>query len=258
MKEKIFERDGKRIYGKLYEPDVRENENYPIVIIGHGYGEDCSDVENYAAAFARHGIGAYTFDFIGGSNQSRSDGEVEEMSVLTEAEDMDTVLDGIEEIPEVDKDNIFLMGESQGGFVASYVASKRGEELKGLMALYPAYVIHDDAWKRTPDPFHIPDKMNMMGMTIGRKYNEDAMSFNIYDMLPDYDGNVLILHGTSDHLVPISYSEKACETFPSAKLIKIDDAGHGFHGADDKYATKKMIQFVKDNITDSVAAGRVS
>ena len=254
MTEKIFERDGKRIYGKLYEPDVEDNGNYPIVIIGHGYGEDSSDVENYANAFARHGIGAYAFDFIGGSKNSRSEGEVEEMSVLTEARDLDTVLDGIEELPNVDKDNIFLMGESQGGFVASYVASKRGEELKGLMALYPAYVIHDDAWRRTPDPKEIPEKMNMMGMTIGRKYNEDAMSFNIYDMLPDYDGNVLILHGTSDHLVPIAYSEKAVEKFPSAELVKIDDAGHGFHGADDKFATKRMIRFVKEN----VAAGRVS
>ncbi len=253
MKEKIFERDGKKIYGKLYEPDTMENENYPIVIIGHGYGEDCSDVEDYANAFARHGIGAYAFDFIGGSNQSRSDGEVEEMSVLTEASDLDSVLDGIEELPRVDKDNIFLMGESQGGFVASYVASKRGEELKGLMALYPAYVIHDDAWERTPNPAEIPETMDMMGMKIGRKYNEDAMSFNIYDMLPDYEGNVLILHGTSDRLVPISYSEMAVEKFPSAKLIKIDDAGHGFHGNDDKYVTKKMIQFVKENIT-----GRVS
>ena len=248
MKEKIFERDGKRIYGKLYEPENREDENYPIVIIGHGYGEDCSDVEDYANAFARHGIGAYTFDFIGGSNNSKSDGEVEEMSVLTEAEDLDRVLDGIEELPEVDKDNIFLMGESQGGFVASYVASRRSDELKGLVALYPAYVIHDDAWRRTPDPDDIPDTMNMMGMTIGRKYNEDAMSFDIYDMLPDYDGNVLILHGTSDRLVPISYSEKAVETFPSAKLVKINDAGHGFHGAADKYATKKMIEFVLGNI----------
>ena len=254
MTEKIFERDGKRIYGKLYEPDVEDNGNYPIVIIGHGYGEDSSDVENYANAFARHGIGAYAFDFIGGSKNSRSEGEVEEMSVLTEARDLDTVLDGIEELPNVDKDNIFLVGESQGGFVASYVASKRGEELKGLMALYPAYVIHDDAWRRTPDPKEIPEKMNMMGMTIGRKYNEDAMSFNIYDMLPDYDGNVLILHGTSDHLVPIAYSEKAVEKFPSAELVKIDDAGHGFHGADDKFATKRMIRFVKEN----VAAGRVS
>ena len=87
MIEKIFERDGKKIYGKLYEPEGKDN--YPIVIIGHGYGEDCSDVEGYASAFARHGIGAYTFDFIGGSNNSRSDGEVEEMSVLTEAEDLD-------------------------------------------------------------------------------------------------------------------------------------------------------------------------
>ena len=38
------------------------------------------------------------------------------------------------------------------------------------------------------------------------------------------------MHGDADSLVPISFSEKAAETYPSARLEVIPGAGHGFHG----------------------------
>lgn len=246
MKELIFERDGKKIYGKLYLPKAEDK--VPVVIIAHGFGSNLSSNEYYASKFVENGIAAYIFDFIGGGHGIKSDGETTEMSVLTEATDMNIVLDGIAALPEINKKQIFLMGGSQGGFVASYVAAKRVTEVKGLIALYPAYVLQEDAWKRTPNPDEIPETMNVMGMTIGKIYNKDAMSFDIYEVIKSYLGNVLIIHGTSDSLVPVSCSEKAIELFPSAKLVKINGAGHGFNGTDEDYAGELAVQFVKENM----------
>ncbi len=243
--EKLFYRDGKKIYGKLYLPEG--SGSFPTVMIAHGFGGNLTYNEGYAENFAKNGIAAYIFDFIGGGYGIRSDGSMTEMSVLTEATDMNTVFDGIAELPEIDKSNMFVMGESQGGFVASYIAASRPDDVRGLVAVYPAYVIHDDAWQRTPDPDNIPDRLTVMGMTIGGIYNRDAMSFDIYDMMPDYKRKVLIIHGTADGIVPISYSERAVETFPSAELVKIDGAGHGFYGNDADHAAELALKFVKHN-----------
>ena len=234
-----FFRDGMKIYGKLYVPDGTGP--FPAVILGHGFGANLYMMTGYADALARNGYIAYPFDFIGGGENVMSDGKLTEMSVLTEAADMSAVLTGIKTLPEVDKDNVILMGASQGGFVATYVAAMRADDIKGLIALYPAYVLQDDARKRTDNGAHIKDTFTVMDVTIGRKYDEDALSFDIYDVMKNYTKDALLIHGTQDSVVPYSYSERAVSVMPGSELIKIEGAGHVFFGDDDVYATKLVI-----------------
>ena len=87
-----------------------------------------------------------------------------------------------------------------------------------------------------------------MGATIGKLYLEDALSVDIYEKMGDYPGDVLIFHGTADSIVPLSYSERAVTTFPSAELVTIEGAGHGFSGEDDQYVTKRSVDFVKAHL----------
>ena len=244
--ELVFYRDGKRIYGKLYTPNG--SGEYPTVIMGHAFGANLSMMEGYAEAFAKSGISAYAFDFIGGGQNIRSDGIMEEMSVLTEAADMSVVLDGISELDTVDKNNIFLMGASQGGFVATYVAATRPDDVRGLIAFYPAYVLQDDSKKRTKNGTEMKETFTALGATLSRLYDEDAMSFDIYDVMKGYGGKALILHGTADTLVPVEYSERAVNTMPDATLVKIKGAGHGFGGSDDRYASDLAVSFVKQSV----------
>lgn len=242
-----FERDGLHIYGEMFLPE--DDTPHPLVILSHGFGANSSRVRDYAEVFAENGIAACIFDFVGGGSGSRSDGETTDMSVLTEAEDLNKVIDGLIVREDIDASELYLFGCSQGGFVSTYVAGTRPDDIKALIALYPAYVIHDDAWSRVPDPDHIPETMNLMGIRIGRIYNADAMSFDIYDVMKDYPGDVLIIHGTRDSLVPISYSERARDVFPSAELVEFEGAGHGFDGEDKTRAAQMSVDFVKEHIT---------
>ena len=242
-----FFRDGKKIVGVLYLPE--SDKPVPAVIISHGFGGNYSGYEHgYCPAMAERGIAACAFDFCGGGRGSKSDGKTSEMSVLTEAADLSVVLDAIAKTPEIDAQNIFLLGESQGGFVSSYVAATRPDDVRGLIAVYPAYVIPDDARRRTPDLDKAPETMDVMGLTLGKIYNADALSIDIYEMLANYKRKVLILHGTEDTLVPISYSVHAVKTFPDATLVKFPGAGHGFWGPDGAKATGLAIDFVKKNV----------
>ncbi len=249
--ELILERDGMKIYGLLYLPEAEGP--LPLVIMSHGFGGNHEHMTAYAEAFAANGFAVYSFDFIGGGYGSKSDGTMLEMSVLTEAADLSAVLDQMLQRPEFNPDEIFLMGASQGGFVSSYVAGTRPGDVAGLVCLYPAYVLQDNAWKQTPDPDNIPDTISLMGTKLGGIYNRDAMSFDIYDVIRNYPGKVLIIHGTADFVVPVSYSERAAEVFPDAELMIYKGANHGFWGDDLVNSENQSIGFVREILSEKNA-----
>ena len=252
IREVAFRRDGMQIYGELYLPEGEVP--YPLVILSHGFGGNHRNCEAYAQAFATHGIAAYVFDFIGGGWGSQSDGDMTEMSVLTEAADLNAVLDQLKALEEIDSQRVILFGESQGGFVSTYVAGTRPEDVAGLIALYPAYVLQDDSRKLAPDADNIPETVDIMGSMVGSIYLRDAMSFDIYEVMAGYAGKALIIHGTADGIVPISYSERAISVLPDAELIRIEGANHGFWGKDQENAAQMAVRFAEELLRESSPA----
>ena len=243
VEETTFLRDGKHIYGKLFLPQGEPP--FPLVILAHGFNGNFDKVEPYARAFAENGIAACEFDFIGGGEGSRSEGSIRNMSVLTEAADLNAVIDSLKQRKEFDPERVFLLGRSQGGFVTAYIAEERPQDIRAMILLFPGFVISDDMREIAPNPEEIPETLELMGATIGRIYLEDAISVDIYEKMGNYSGDVLIFHGTADNIVPITYSERAVTAFPSAELVIIEGAGHGFTGEDDQYVTKLSVDFVK-------------
>lgn len=241
-----FERDGLQIYGNLYLPQT-DDQTYPTVIMAHGFGGTYSYMAPYAEILAANGIASYVFDFCGGSRQSRSDGDMLEMSVLTEREDLNAILDGIKNYRFVDGENVFLMGESQGGMVSALLAAQRTSDIRGLILLYPAFIIPDNARAEYSDLSEVPATGQVFGIPVGRVFFEDVINMNVYDEISDYGNNVIIIHGTADELVPLSYSERAVETYSSAQLTTVDNAGHGFYGEDLETVSADIIDFVKQN-----------
>jgi hypothetical protein len=111
VREIILERDGMTIYGELFLPEAEGP--LPLVILCHGFGGNHEHMKAYAKAFAKNGIAAYAFDFIGGGCVSKSSGTMKEMSVLTEASDLSAVLDQMKLLPEINPEEIFLLGQSK-------------------------------------------------------------------------------------------------------------------------------------------------
>lgn len=241
---KEFERDGKKIYGELYRP-VGEGP-FPAMIICHGFNANSGPERGLAKMYAQAGVVTYIFDFIGGGTNIKSDGKMTDMTVLTEAEDLNVVFDGIRALDFVDENRMFVSGESQGGFVATYFAGTRPDDVKGLVAFYPAYVLQNDAFRLVSFFMDLPNTVEFLGATVSRKYVEDLMKFDIYKVMANFKGKVLIAHGTADDLAPISYSEKAIETFQDAKLVKIQGQGHGFVGSGWDMASSEALNLVKE------------
>ena len=246
--EKTFYReDNKKICGELYIPNNSYDE-FPLVVLSHGFGSNMDTLRSLGQSICKIGFASFIYDFIGGGTNIKSDGVMTEMSVLTEVNDLNTVLDELLEDERINEDNIFLLGQSQGGFVSTYVAGTR-DDIKGLIDYYPAFCIRDDAEKAYPNPNDVPDTYNVLGFaTVGKIYYMDAISFDIYEIMEDITCNTLLMHGTTDNVVPISYSERASTTIPNCEYIVYEGQGHGFNGAADKDSETRTIKFLKENL----------
>lgn len=247
-KEEVHIKNGvNNIYGVLYKTDNGNDKN-PIVILSHGYNSSYKNFEYVAKSFASSGINVYAYDFCGGSSVSKSDGNTTDMSVLTEETDLNAVIDEVKGWDFVDKNNLFLLGESQGGCVSALVAASR-DDINSIVLYYPALSIVDDAHKTYSSIDEIPNEdIKFMGMIVSKKYFADTYNLDIYNEIAKYENPVLIVHGTNDKIVDYSYSIKANETFKNSKLITIEGGGHGFYKED---ATKALIEaynFIKENV----------
>ena len=247
--EKNFYRDSdnKKIYGELYLPNNSYDE-FPLVVLSHGFASSMSSTSGLAQTICKQGFATFAYDFVGGGTGIKSDGQMTEMSVLTEVSDLNTVLDELLKDERINQDNIFLLGQSQGGFVSTYVAGTR-DDIKGLVDYYPAFCIRDDAEKAYPNPSDVPDTYSVLGFaTVGKIYYMDATSFDIYEIMEDITCNTLLMHGTTDNVVPISYSDRASTTIPNCEYIVYENQGHGFSGDADKDSENRTINFLKENL----------
>ncbi|WP_297098518.1 alpha/beta fold hydrolase [uncultured Draconibacterium sp.] len=221
--------ESKNIYGVAYIPKGEQDQKYPLVILSHGYSSSHMFLTSYGTALAENGIACYTFDFCGGSNLSKSDGKTTEMSVLTEKDDLETVLAASKNWSFVDTLNIFLSGESQGGFVSALAAAECEEEIRGMVLLYPAFHMPDAMRNEFPDKQGIKDEMDFPNkMKIGRCYVDALYNMDAFEVTKNFDKEVLLIHGDKDKAVPLSYAERAAKEYPLATLKVIKGAGHVF------------------------------
>lgn len=110
------------------------------------------------------------------------------------------------------------MGTSQGGAVSAITGAAHPEEIRGMVLLYPAFVMVDRANQLFRRPEEIPDTYYFMWMQVGRAYFEPLLDYDIYGAIAAYDKDVLLIHGDADNIVPLSYSQRALQAYPSAEL----------------------------------------
>lgn len=218
--ELTFQRDNLNIYGQLYLP-AGDEKTYPTVIIGHGFGSTYRNSATDCKAFAKVGIASFAFDFCGGSEDSNSDGDMDDMTVFTESADMEAVLKGIRTYDFVDKDNVFLLGKSLGGQAAALLAPRKSEDIRGMVLFYP-YMI-----------------------------NMGGRDFDLFGKIAEYEEDVLIVQGTEDKAVPVELSRKTAEAYKSARLVELDGAGHGFRDDEDrKKADEAAIDYIRKKVSE--------
>ena len=235
---------GQKIYGIAYIPDTGR-QRIPLIICAHGLGgSHSSSTAHYARQLAPCGVAVYCFDFCGGGG-TESDGETTQMSVMTEAADLEAVIEAAMQWDFVDTGRIALLGTSQGGAVAAITAARHVQDIAGLVLMYPGFVISDIVHEMFPSRQEIPDTFPFHWITAGRSYAEDMWDYDVYKEIGNYKKKVLLLHGNKDTVVPISYSERAASTYEDVEYYVIDGAEHGF--ADDAFdeSVRRIVDYLQ-------------
>ena len=227
-KQFYFFRDEIRIWGKLYLPDGEGP--FPAVIFSAGYRAPGTFYDAWARQLAANGYAAAIFDFAGSTGRTQSGGKPTELSVLSEASDLNVVIDSLAAMSEIDRENIFLFGHSFGGLVTTYVGCSRPDEIRGMLWLEPSVQLKDSAITAYPDLDAIPDIMYTPDF-LGKIFFIDLYSFDIFDLMPSYQNDVLLFAGTDPSALGVTYAEyysRAVDTFPSAELVRVEGADHLF------------------------------
>lgn len=243
------DRDGMKIYGVAHIPSSIKGK-MPVVILSHELGATLNRVKNYGESLAKEGYITVCFDFCGGGYGNRSDGELLDMSVLTEKADLEAILNEVKQWDFVDTNSIYLMGNSQGGLVTSLVAAQHRDEIRAVILIYPAFCIYDDVHEMFDSTEEIPQTHNLLGLRLGRRYFTDIWDQEPYGKIKEYGKNILLIHGDKDSIVPISYSERLSETVDHVEYHVIKGADHGYIGEDFDLAVSYIKDFLNKNQKD--------
>ena len=171
------------------------------------------------------------------------------MTVLTEKADLLAVIGAVKS--RFSPLSVSLMGLSQGGFVSGLAAADPGAgEISKLVLFYPAVCIPDDARNGRMmfyrfDPNHIPDLLGRFPMPLGGEYARCVLDMDPYRELSGYGGPVLLVHGTEDPIVNVSYARKLKDVYPDCRYEELEGAGHGFTDYFDAWACDALKDFMK-------------
>lgn len=256
VKNIFFYRDGIRIHGQLHLPEGEGP--FPTVVLCSGMTASFTYYTDEAEAFAENGYAALVFDFIGPVQNSiggsGSGGSLTEYSVLTEAKDLNVILDTLPALPKVDPEKVFLFGHSFGGLVATYVGCHRPDDIRGMMLVEPSYQFPDQLRRTVQKQYggdlsQIPETVTDIGSVVGRIFVTDLYDFDIFRWMPDCKKDVLIILGTRNGLGSgfREYFDRARTAFPSLEIRDIEGADHYFQGEYGKQMTEQCLLFLKSH-----------
>lgn len=241
-----LERDGLQLVGTREEPF---GEIYDMAIIFHGFtaNRNTSLLKETANSLRDENIASVRFDFNGHGD---SDGKFENMTVLNEIEDANAILNYVKTDPHAR--NIYLVGHSQGGVVASMLAGLYPDIIKKVVLLAPAATLKSDALEGntqgvTYNPDHIPDRLPFKDLTLGGFYLRIAQQLPIYEVSAQFTKPVCLIHGTDDTVVSPNASKKYDQIYQNSTLHLIEGADHCFSDSYQKNAVNLTTDFLQNN-----------
>lgn len=189
---------------------VENNGKRPVVIICHGFvgsriGVDRLFVKT-ARALAAKGNYVLRFDY-GGCGES--DGDYGTLGFDSMVDQTRTVIDYVSSCDFIDPTRLTLLGHSLGGAVAIMTAVKdrRVKRLALWSAVgYPFNDIVRIVGRSSYDQAYTKGKTDYVGYTLAPVFFDSLMEHQPFQAATRFSGDVLLVHGTSDDVIPVDYS----------------------------------------------------
>ena len=218
-KQLVLRHEGLELTATLHYPkvtneggaDVGANENrMQAIIICHGFTGSRVGVDRLfvkaARALAQQGSYVLRFDYGGGGESNGDYGALGFDSMIDQTR---TAIDYMAGMDCVDPRRIVLLGHSLGGAVAIMTAVK-DRRVKRLVLWSPvAYPFNDIVrivGRQSYDQAVTSGTADYQGYSLKPVFFESLMQHQPLQSATKFSGEVLLIHGTSDELIPVDYS----------------------------------------------------
>jgi len=229
--------------GFFHKPN---QDKHPVCLIFHGFTGQKTGTKFCYVQLARmleaKGIATFRFDFLG---SGESDGNFVDMTFQDELSCARVILE--ETLKMENCTEIYVLGHSMGGAVASELAKLYPHQIKKLVLWAPAFNL-PDALLYLTGQMERAKTYDHNGYEISDVFVEDILNRDFYKDLDIYKNDLLIIHGTKDTTVPYSISKKYLIGFhKDLKFVAIKDANHNFDKLEDiKMVLKLSLNFLSE------------
>ncbi|WP_054955670.1 alpha/beta hydrolase family protein [Paenibacillus dakarensis] len=182
----------------------------PLVVICHGFVGSRIGVDRLFVKTARElaadGYMVVRFDYIGCGESSGSYGAEGLESMIAQTR---SVLDYALNCIDVDPSRVTLIGHSLGGAVALQTAV-RDHRVKNLVLWsavgYPFNDIVTITGRKVYDESVKAGRADYLGYEFSPMFFESLAAGQPFQEAAKFTGNVLVIHGTSDDIIPVDYA----------------------------------------------------
>lgn len=205
---------------------VPNKDRYPVCIIFHGFtGLHTGTKFSYTTIsriLEERGIGTIRLDFLGTGD---SDLLFRDMTFKDELECAILILKKVKSMSSVT--DIYLLGHSMGGAIASEVAKLYPNVIKKMCLWAPAFNLSEDI-EYLKGKVPQADYYDHSGFEISDEFVEDIISRDFYKDLDIYKNKLMIIHGTKDTTVPYKISNRYLKLFYHPIFYPIENASHNY------------------------------
>ncbi|WP_019006566.1 alpha/beta hydrolase [Cohnella laeviribosi] len=212
--------EGLNLAATIHYPNLegkKEGQKLPLIIINHGFVGNRIGVDRLfvlaAREFAQKGNLVIRFDFAG---CGESEGVYGEHGLDSMIEQTRTVLEYGLSLDLVDPLRVTLLGHSLGGAVALLTAA-RDRRIKSLVLWstvgYPFNDILRIVGRKTYDESVTRGSADYLGYTLKPEFFDSLMRHQPFQETQRFSGDVLLVHGTGDDVIPADYTFLLEKTF---------------------------------------------
>lgn len=216
--------------GFFHKPNV---DKHPVCIIFHGFtGQKTGTKFSYvqlARMLEARGIATFRFDFLG---SGESDLNFKDMTFKDELACARIILE--ETLKMENCTEIYLLGHSMGGAVASELAKLYPDVIKKMVLWAPAFnlpaALDYLTGKMEPNQEGFYDHG---GFEISQSFVDDILARDFYQNLDTYKNDLLVIHGSEDKTVPYDISKIYIPKFgKQLQFVTIEGGNHNFDTVD--------------------------
>ena len=205
---------------------VPTKKTFPVCLLFHGFtgnklGTKFSYVE-IARRLEEKGIATLRMDFLGSGD---SDLSFKNMTFDDELSCARIMLEEMKNLENVT--DIYVVGHSMGGAVASELAKLYPDDIKKICLWAPALNL-PDMMRYIKERVGKIDYYDRNGFEVSWAFLEDMVQRDFFRDLDIYRNELMIIHGTNDQTIPFEISDIYLKKYHNPTFIPIKNGSHNY------------------------------